>query len=256
MSRRSHGTICPTCRLTSPQIYSEGWICLQPKCSRFWTLRSWPIPPGFTLTYSNTFLEHKATPQTLQAVPFDVVPPAPHAPDEAMSVDGRTLWRGWVCHRCGRANCRFRWEVWVSDLHVPLFCSYSIAGVDLSVGQFELIRQECKACGQMLAPLDNAVIPASALSSGIPRIGDADIHPGADIETTLRCHPGAVVMCYKLPDKGGRIYHMRHQDLGWADDLFEAYHREANGAVRPLFERKPLKGVSSFESLGIRETHH
>lgn len=25
---------------------------------------------------------------------------------------------GWVCENCGRANCRFRWEVWVS--HAPL----------------------------------------------------------------------------------------------------------------------------------------
>ena len=74
-------------------------------------------------------------------------------------------------------------------------------------------------------------------------LGGVDIHPGADILTTLFHLPGMLVSCYKLPDKGGKVYHLRHTDTGWADELFEVYQREASGTERPLFERKPLKGV-------------
>jgi hypothetical protein len=95
-----------------------------------------------------------------------------------------------------------------------------------------------------LAPLSNAVIPAKALATESLLLGDAEIDPAAGINTSIRFLLDAVVTCYALPDGGGRIYHMRHRDTVWADELFEAYQREANGTVKPLFERKPLKGVS------------
>ena len=196
-------------------------------------LGDWPIPPGFTLTYAAAFLRHKPTPSMLEQLPFDVRPPAPFAPDEALSVDGRTLWRGWVCDRCGRANCRFRWEVWACPFS-HLFLSKTQRGAD---------EQECKACGQLLAPWNDQIVPARSLQLNGPLLGDVEVDPGADIRVTLSCLPNTLVSCYKLPDKGGKVYHLRHQDTLWADELFEAYQQEASGTIRPLFERKPLKGV-------------
>jgi len=108
-------------------------MCLNTSCTAYWMLKSdiglLPVPPGLELSYHASFLKPAATPRDVRQ-PYDVVPPRPKAgiPDEAGpgdSAGSRSLWRGgsdavgllttgWVCEDCGRANCRFRWEVWVS----------------------------------------------------------------------------------------------------------------------------------------------
>lgn len=104
---KDQGVKCPSCKATSRQVFAEGWICLQPKCKQFWLLpkdgQLWPIATQM-LSYAETYLRPATS--NYEQVPFSVVPPAPTG-------EGRAQWRGWVC-TCGRANCRYRWELWVS----------------------------------------------------------------------------------------------------------------------------------------------
>ena len=129
--------------MSSPIIYKEGWICLNPSCKQFWMLETaiglLPLPPGFSLTYSLAFGESFPSPAGMQRLPYEVRPTPPVNPVilssmKSISAGMRTLWKGilngrcyvhqlsgdigWVCGECGRANCRYRWEVWVS----PLIC--------------------------------------------------------------------------------------------------------------------------------------
>lgn len=118
-SSQSTSQTCPTCSQSCPRIYSEGWICLNHLCTQYWLLSFceglWPIPPGFNLSYNPQWLTSIPTPTYIKPA-YSVVPPAPvDTTSMAETCPGdRTLWRGWVCETCGRANCRFRWEVWVS----------------------------------------------------------------------------------------------------------------------------------------------
>ena len=135
-------------------------------------------------------------------------------------------------------------SMWAGELPVPLG-GLGMSPLTIVPGQSlpRADEQECKACGQLLAPLNDQIVPARSLQLNSPLLGDVEVNPGADIRVTLSCLPNTLVFCYKLPDKGGKVYHLRHQDTAWADELFEAYQQEASGTVRPLFERKPLKGV-------------
>lgn len=104
-------------------IYKEGQICVKPSCPAFFLLRTacglFPIPPGFSLTLNPSFLLLRPTPKSLENLPYDLVPPTL---DESISeraeckanLGGRALWKGWVCTDCEGANCRYKWEVWVS----------------------------------------------------------------------------------------------------------------------------------------------
>ena len=52
---------CPACLELSTQIYSEGWMCLQPSCENFWIIDTSNSPPA-SLTFHPVFLSSRATP--------------------------------------------------------------------------------------------------------------------------------------------------------------------------------------------------
>ncbi|WWD16674.1 hypothetical protein CI109_101104 [Kwoniella shandongensis] len=219
---------CPTCTKPNPQVYQEGEICLSLSCPAFFMLPTHlgllPIPPGFQLTLSPTFLEPCATPSAVRKVPYDVVPPEPisRVPDaDASGVGGRTLWRGWVCKRCGRANCRYRWEVW-----------------------------ECRSCGNTLGPLDpNNVVSPSSLEPTIPTfLGNAhmNVSQGVTGSVTKVDSIRATIVIYDLANVG-KVYHIMHEKLDLADGLLDQYQREA--ARGGYFQRRALKAVSQSWSM-------
>ncbi|TCD66726.1 hypothetical protein EIP91_001019 [Steccherinum ochraceum] len=98
---------CRTCRESSPQVYAEGWMCLKPSCSAFFTLNDGP--PPVSLTYSDTFT---------RPLPFrredvgEIRPPQPSSnPIDGVST-GRHACKGFHCRKCGRLSSRFKWEHW------------------------------------------------------------------------------------------------------------------------------------------------
>ncbi|WVQ94541.1 hypothetical protein IAU59_001620 [Kwoniella sp. CBS 9459] len=217
-------TLCAVCDHPIVQIYQEGAICLRHDCSAFFMLLTefglMPIPPGFSLTSNEAFLRPIDTPQDIR-LPYDVIPPEPlrripqTGEDHQVGAGSRTLGRGWVCRRCGRANCRYRWEVW-----------------------------ECRNCGHQFGHLDpDHTIPASALVSANPAImGDAKILPTSDISVDVKVMTilGCVLCIYDLAS-AGKVYHLVSSQSVIADKLFEEYQREA--ASGGWFQRRPIKAV-------------
>ncbi|KAL7419440.1 hypothetical protein Q5752_006278 [Cryptotrichosporon argae] len=204
---------CPSCSTPTPQVYAEGLICLVPSCPQFWMLETplglVPIPPGFALSYHPPFLEPR--PGGPQDVPYAVAPPAP-APDTAgaqADAGSRALWRGWVC-ACGRANCRYRWEMW-----------------------------ECRACGATSGVMgEDSVVPACLVEPSTSPTGIEVLDNG--LAARIQMISGSTVFSYVLPD-AGTVYHVRPAAGTRADALFEAYQRTALCHASPLFERRALR---------------
>ncbi|WVR03962.1 hypothetical protein IAU60_000961 [Kwoniella sp. DSM 27419] len=223
--------ICDWCHQPIIQIYTEGLICVRPTCRAFFMLVTGiglvPIPPGLSLGYTDGFLQPRQTPQEVK-IPYNVVPPEPgqSTPETDKGVGGvaqsgvgsRTLWRGWVCGCCGRANCRYRWEVW-----------------------------ECRGCGVTLAPLE----PTQTLSlesvqpAHPPFMGDAKVHELSGVGVSTRLTPLGVVLMYTL-GTAGKVYHLIASDLSVADGLFERYHVTA--ATGGWFQRRALKANTATQS--------
>ncbi|WWC87705.1 uncharacterized protein L201_002597 [Kwoniella dendrophila CBS 6074] len=219
-------SICTSCHHSIWQIYQEGLICFQSDCELFFKI-IYPdrhdfvtITPKTTLTYNRNFLEPIPTPPEVQ-IPYDVRPSdpveiAPETDEINGEVNGRTLWKGWVCKKCGRANCRFRWEVW-----------------------------ECRNCGDTLAPIaQSSIILRKDLPMHIiPFLGDSKIDLNSGITSSMKWLEEIKCLCvvYELPF-AGRVYHLMQPDLKLADDLLEEYQVAANEGG--WFQRRPLKAVS------------
>lgn len=62
----------------------------------------------------------------------------------------------------------------------------------------------------------------------------------ASMPVSMRRIKGGWATVYKL--LAGTVYHISHVDTSWADAIFQTYQRDA--LKGPLFERRPLKGVS------------
>ena len=113
---------CNECSQNSPQIYLEGWMCLNPGCDEFWQLpNGWAAPYGKDgLNYDPAFLLHrfelwKDDNQEREPVPVDVKPVVPKVGD----IIGDNLYyintRGVCCPECGRCNSRRKFKGWVCE---------------------------------------------------------------------------------------------------------------------------------------------
>lgn len=189
--------MCPNCHENTPLIYKEGQICVKPSCPAFFLLRTTcgllPIPPGFSLTFNSPFLLPQPTPKSLENLPYNLVPSSideniSEGAECEASLGGRALWKGWVCTDCKRANCRYRWEVWVSyRLHGMSTCAYQNV-------------KECRHCGNLFAPLGlDASMPLPSLSPNFPPfMGDAmTVNKGRIIVPSSTKN---IAIAYDLPD--------------------------------------------------------
>lgn len=104
---------CPVCLELSTQIYSEGWMCLQPACENFWIIDTSNSPPG-SLTFDPVFLGSRAAPDPSLQPHCSLVPNLlatinEHEEDASLS---RIAWKGIVCPRCSKCISRRFWRGW------------------------------------------------------------------------------------------------------------------------------------------------
>jgi hypothetical protein len=114
---------CQTCDFESPQIYLNGWMCLDPSCSSFWHIL--PFNPGSSsesipyepdeasLIYDPRFLKQSTLwPNECH----DYLLTSNIAELSGLSVPGentsQAFWLGMVCPKCGRCNSRINWVGW------------------------------------------------------------------------------------------------------------------------------------------------
>ncbi len=94
---------CTSCHMPSPVVYEQGWMCLRPSCSAFWTLPD-GRQPSQDLTYSDAFLNasYQCKHEDLEAILPQ--PPATEATNGVIT--SRRFTKGWHCKDCGRLSCR------------------------------------------------------------------------------------------------------------------------------------------------------
>ena len=96
---------CTHCLERTPQVYQQGWACLNASCLRFWiSVDGSPLP--LQLEYNAQFLQ-LLPPFVLPSDMRDIRPALPvmSAPDGITTT--HLFARGWHCPQCGRLSCRY-----------------------------------------------------------------------------------------------------------------------------------------------------
>lgn len=107
---------CFSCGLESRLIYKQGWMCLHPRCTGFFTLHT-GLATTQKLEYAEGFLE-------LNTLPNVYLPAL--APVQPFSTAGNGVattplfYRGWHCKSCGRLSSRYTLNV-LSITEINLF---------------------------------------------------------------------------------------------------------------------------------------
>ena len=102
---------CPTCNVIKPQVFASGWMCLNSKCTSFWTLNG--TLASEAQEYNQDFLNERWSwngflpPYAIK--PELIQPKATHGQTFAAT---RQCWDGIVCELCGRCNLRQHWDAW------------------------------------------------------------------------------------------------------------------------------------------------
>lgn len=104
--------ICPECAVSSPRVYNEGWMCLKPSCSRFWSING--SPPPTDLTYHPRFLSAREPPDEEIRPQYSLVPDLLSTiPEEDVDAGfSRIAWKGIVCPDCHKCISRRFWRGW------------------------------------------------------------------------------------------------------------------------------------------------
>lgn len=102
---------CTKCSQTSFRVYDEGWMCLNAKCARFWTIHG-AAPTKFT--FHSTFLSYRTRPDPEMVPQSDLVPDFSTTLNDVYSAGStaRDAWRGIVCPQCSQCVAREYWEGW------------------------------------------------------------------------------------------------------------------------------------------------
>jgi hypothetical protein len=113
---------CDCCDTTSPQIYLNGWMCLQSSCGAFWQIvdgssigsyRPSSEPDEESLIYDPRFLKQK-TPWMNDDTEYPLSFGVPQVSAYAVSGENTSqgFWSGIVCPDCGKCNSRLCWMGW------------------------------------------------------------------------------------------------------------------------------------------------
>ncbi|KAF1849111.1 uncharacterized protein K460DRAFT_330755 [Cucurbitaria berberidis CBS 394.84] len=220
---------CETCGVSSPQIYLNGWMCLQPACMLFWNIIASDTkanyePDEASLTYDPRFLKQK-TPwhnddHEYPLVSNNVELSGHCVPGEDTS---QAFWLGMVCPECGRCISRLSWMGW-----------------------------ECQnpACGFRKEPT-HTLIPAVSLreplwplTNSYPLSRDTTV-PSIDVRVSF-VH-GYRINRYSIPGITGFITHMIAnkivvEESGGPDTMFEELQQTDIGLRRRSMPNGQLKG--------------
>jgi hypothetical protein len=96
---------CKKCSQESPVVYSQGWMCLNPSCTSFWSIGGRELEQ---LDYDTTFLR----PISMVFTDLPELRPAKLMETMDSITTSYAFSRGWHCEKCGRLSSRFKWEHW------------------------------------------------------------------------------------------------------------------------------------------------
>ncbi|KAG1812407.1 uncharacterized protein BJ212DRAFT_1276580 [Suillus subaureus] len=96
---------CNKCSQKSPIVYSQGWMCLNPSCTSFWSLGGRELEQ---LDYDTAFLR----PIAMVFTNLPELRPAKLIEPMDSITTSYAFSKGWHCEKCGRLSSRFKWEHW------------------------------------------------------------------------------------------------------------------------------------------------
>ena len=102
--------LCGHCLMESRQVLEPGWVCLNEACPEYSVLNGAVISEG--AKRNPDFVNERTKFADLDGLP-DLIPslPDPDSVDAACSTE-RNSWKGIVCPKCQRCNCRTYWDAW------------------------------------------------------------------------------------------------------------------------------------------------
>lgn len=178
---------CTACGKESRRVYSVGWMCLQSKCSQYWTIGG--TQPQ-DVTFDPGFLNYRTPPDSTYPS-CDLVPDllSTFNEDNFDITSARIAWKGIICPKCNKCISRRFWRGWkcADDIAVngdthDVHCEFEekvrmrtvslrtvIEDVELSPVRRPLLNHDPK----MAAPeVDNlSLYPYSKLTYNIAGIG-------------------------------------------------------------------------------------
>ncbi|KAH9056549.1 hypothetical protein EDB87DRAFT_1566394 [Lactarius vividus] len=219
---------CLSCRMSSPLVYQDTPMCLQPSCPQF----SVPDPAALvagdstpsSLSYSAELLRLRPA----NHVPVSAASFFPPSPSRIVSTP-RPFAKGLHCQDCGRLSTRFKWEDFeCSHCHRI----YKAPNFHFTHKDFWLQEQTLKFFQHRIAEDSGIVI--------------------REMEFQARKRGSALpyVQTFVLPYDRGRVHLIPgHPSINKrADDLFGQYQKQAaEGTIQ--FRRWPLRSVSRGQLL-------
>lgn len=100
---------CASCHQESPQVYNNGWICLQEHCGKFWKLNG--TEPPSDMDFNPAFLNERTLYADKDGVP-NLLPEMPDPVADAAISTERNSWKGLVCPKCLACTARAHWDSW------------------------------------------------------------------------------------------------------------------------------------------------
>ncbi|KNG82901.1 hypothetical protein ANOM_008179 [Aspergillus nomiae NRRL 13137] len=109
---RPNSAECNACSHRSFQIFHQGWMCLQPSCTRFFKIGSSAAPVN--LTYHERFLSYRMAPDPTIKPHHSLIPDllSTFDEDDASVATSRVAWKGIVCPQCRKCVSRKYWSGW------------------------------------------------------------------------------------------------------------------------------------------------
>ncbi|KAI0036934.1 hypothetical protein K488DRAFT_40180 [Vararia minispora EC-137] len=220
---------CDTCTITSVQVYEQGWMCLNPACIVFFTLRGTNVVEELTAALSFLSLRQNRPYKMSTGKESTLPAPPPAGEVDRGLVTTRRFTRGMHCVECGRLSCRFRWKCWQCQ---GCKNEFDVKGA---------IRKPNEFWSQHRALIfsDERIMPKACINRGLQRMFLDEI-------TNERL----LLRSYTMPGNRGIIYIIPgNQKINCvADQIFHDYQEQAmNGTID--FRRYPLRSVGRGELL-------
>lgn len=203
---------CKTCGKRSPQLYVQGWTCLQPTCPDFWHLflDSMPGQKDYDIAFVKS--------PTLSKIELQVESIIPSPPPTEGEITTNIFAKGWHCggtDGCGRLSCRWKWEHW-----------------------------ECAHCGRVIEVKGVPRLPKEVdvmVDKDYYILDSSELRPSPAFRVD---YPGGTSLCQAFTLKhGGVIIQIRNKSfraVSEPDKIFRLYQEQAANGILP-FRRYPLR---------------
>jgi hypothetical protein len=192
---------CNICSKSWPQIYEQGWFCLDHKCPAWWKLRG--ETPPVHLTYNPAYLAErkpwKSTNPPMSLQPSEEVERT--RPDNT----SYAAWKGTHCPDCGRCSLRTKW--------LRRECANCQWGVDAKPTVLRMSD---------LLDIDNPIATGHAIPQNVclPPLTE-DYHFTTNYRVHTYTTPGGEVVSHFMSNK-----HINEQP-GGPNEMFEDLQRDS-----------------------------